>query len=179
MLIWVTVNTHIWKCDEAMNMDRIAQRLSNPLSIEWKRYELKSDELHIVESDFQRFAKEFVDKVARHNPPSPLLILTDSTIDYYNDENRYANKFIEDLLSEKNIVAHIDAVGGSGFVAESHNNNHILPRLKHGIAQYTPESILLMVGWNDIGLKYAQSAFVKVMNTIESYFDNGIRRVQT
>ena len=59
MLIWVTVNTHIWKCDEAMRMDAIAQRISIPLSICWDQYKLKSDKLHIIESDFERFAKEF------------------------------------------------------------------------------------------------------------------------
>ena len=181
MLFWVTVNTHIWKCDEAMMFDKIALNPPNrsiEISIDWSQYKLKSDKLHIRESEFERFAREFVEKIARHNPPSPLLILTDSTIDYYNDEQNCANKFIEELLLEKNIVAHIDAICGSGFVAESQNNNHIHRRLKRGISHYAPESIMLMAGWNDIGLAHTQPALVKVLSTIEDYFTNGIRSIK-
>ena len=135
-------NVHIWKDNKYKHVDKIlAQNNFTLFELQWNNFTVyKNDINHFTWNGFKSFSLSLVDfikstisnKYCNINKPS-ILILSDSTIDYWNNKeennndkaNNYIQDLVKDLLKEQNITISIDAVSGSGFCAMKNENKEI------------------------------------------------------
>lgn len=157
------INTYIWKDDKYNKIENILEHNNFTLfQLPWNNFTLyKNDQNHFTWNGFKTFSKyltDFIKKIIskKYNNIENLsiLILSDSTIDYWNyepDNIKKANNYIKEELKPFNIT--IDAVSGSGFCAmknDRKDRKDFVYRL-HKIVKNNKKYDLIIVigGWND------------------------------
>lgn len=180
MFVWVNTHAHYWRCDETKRLDAFMSQAmcdeKRVVSLHWSAYSYEEDCEHMIRKQFAMFCAEFVDTIASLNPPSPMLVLTDSTIAHYDTHERRASDAVEAEFAKRGIRAHVDAVCGSGFAACAEHGTHVLPRLKRGLREHQPRSVVLMIGWNDVGrADVLLSCATRVRSSVENYCKHGVR----
>jgi hypothetical protein len=106
-----------------------------------------------------------------------LLIVSDSTIDYWNynddgDETGEADRYLIEHLRAAGISAHVDAVCGSGFVAMRDTGSDFGSRVNR-LGRGVYDTILVIGGWNDISHDTTQ-----VCNFIQTRLSTFARRLK-
>ena len=136
---------------------------SVPLHLRWETLKLLPDGMHFTRPSQIRFTKLLGAELQKLHLASPIHILTDSTIGYYDysingSYTGWATRSIkQDLESLLNVAVTVDAICGSGFVAMAHTSNNFKARISH-----IPEgsSLVLVGGWNDEGHKHVKEAVI-------------------
>lgn len=154
MLLWTPVDIHVWRGDAARQMDDTiaSSHGAHPIHVPWNTYRWSDDNIHLTDSSFVLFIRDLLEgvlQVVRHNPTraSPLLIISDSSIDYYDG----GADTIEDVFAAHGIDCRVRAVCGSGFVQRSDEGYHFSQLLRDACDDgFSPAHILLVGGWNDI-----------------------------
>ena len=147
------INTHIWKDEKYKKMDTILKQNNFTLfELEWNNFTLyKNDTDHFTWNGFKSFANSLISFINSKNEANSILIISDSTIDYWNWENnkctKRANNYIKNLLK---ININIDTVSGSGFCAMNNENKDFVSRLNK-IVKFNKKYDLVIIigGWND------------------------------
>ena len=147
------INTHIWKDHKYKKMDTVLKQNNFTLfELEWSNFTLyKNDTDHFTWNGFKSFANSLISFINSKSEAISILILSDSTIDYWNwQNNKYterANNYIKNLL-KINII--IDAVSGSGFCAMKNKNKDFVSRLnKIAKSNKKYDLVIIIGGWND------------------------------
>lgn len=150
MLIALKNSVHIWSGDESKVIDFAMEENGYYLiELDWDKFDLiPSDQDHFTKSGFQAFCNNFVKKLSGIKNKK-ILIICDSTIDYWNydqDGNytAYADGYISKMLLKNGIECVMDSVGGSGFVAGSNFRS----RLSNYDNDFF-DCIVFIGGWND------------------------------
>ena len=128
--------------------DEFVQNNVTLIDIPWDKYSYTQDDpMHFSISDYPSFCDDLAQSL--RGVPSPLLILTDSTVDEYNDSKMSASNMLENTLLQKcQIHATVSAVCGSGFMSLAPYHFHaILSKSVRAGNRYA--SVLFMGGWND------------------------------
>lgn len=154
------INTYIWKDSKYNKTDIILKDNNFTLfQLPWDNFTLyKNDQNHFTWNGFKIFSRCLTDfiksiiskKYGDIKNPS-ILIISDSTIDYWNYEPnnlKKANNYLKEELKPFNVT--IDAVSGSGFCAMRDNRKDFVYRL-HKIVKNNKKYHLIIVigGWND------------------------------
>lgn len=147
------INTHIWKDQKYKKIDNILKQNNFTLfELEWYNFTLyKNDTNHFTWNGFKSFANSLISFIKSKSEANSILIISDSTIDYWNwENNKYterANNYIKNLL-KINII--IDAVSGSGFCAMKNENKDFVSRLnKIAKSNKKYDLVIIIGGWND------------------------------
>lgn len=145
----LVTNVHVWKCPALARLDTFMSLCKITLhTMSWSRFELLPDDTdHFTWSGFLSFAEELVQIIL--TLPGNTLVLSDSTIDYWNyddlgNQTNAASQYIESLCPS----VHVDAVCGSGFTALRKDMMDFRTRLRTHNVRY--QSVLFVGGWNDI-----------------------------
>lgn len=154
MLLWTPVDIHVWRGSVAQQIDDVIASSHDTQSIlvPWDTYRWNSDNIHLTDSSFVIFIRDLLEgvlRVVRDDPTraSPLLIISDSSVDYYDG----GADTIEDIFAARGIECRVRAVCGSGFVQRSDEGYHFLQLLRDACADgFSPAHILVIGGWNDI-----------------------------
>jgi hypothetical protein len=168
-MIALKLNTHIWMSRVNRKIDSYLKHKNiRLLELEWNNYELlENDRNHFTIKGFHKFSESLSDKINNIVPSdSSLLILADSTIDYWNydlenNKTNYADNYIKDLI---NSPVDIDSVCGSGFCAMKSKKQDFISRLKSNYNKY--DFILFIGGWND--KKYSNKKLRDSIKEIDS-----------
>jgi hypothetical protein len=139
------VNTYIWKSPKAKLIDKALKKKNiKLLHLNWKNYSLVEDNMHFTLDGYKLFARDLSKKINKIcSIDKSLLILSDSTVDYWNDHNMFADNYLKTLI---NCKVTIDSLCGSGFYSMKNTNQNFIDRLKmHRKFDY----YLFIGGWND------------------------------
>lgn len=125
---------------------------STEIPLPFESFEYEADGLHFTRSSQRRFHRLLESTLT--TLPRPLLILTDSTVDFHNWEegDEWSGWATSDLQSRLGEGVIIDAVCGSGFVAGALDNDHFRARLSYHLRDGFRGTVLFMGGWNDLNI---------------------------
>ena len=154
------INTHIWKDKKYKKMDTILKQNNFTLfELEWNNFTLyKNDTNHFTLNGFKSFANSLISFIKSKSEASisnkSTLVLSDSTIDYWNWENnketKKANNYIKNLLKKQNTTINIDAISGSGYCAMKNQNKDFVSRLNKIVKCNKKYDLVIIIGgWND------------------------------
>lgn len=153
MLLALRTSTHIWQCEKLDAIDNILQVAGfELLDLQWNACQLlRNDTDHFTWIGFCNFSRTLANELLKWNVPSPLIVLSDSTIGH-NDINKnhqftgHASKHLQQELSRRGINATVDAISGSGFAAMGDSKQNFRSRILDGKFA----AVLVIGGWNDM-----------------------------
>lgn len=165
MLVFVRTSVECWKspfCDE-LDAFMLTQG-AIPVDLPWSNFQLlQQDQDHFTARGFDAFRRSFATELRQKGIQGNALIMTDSTVDHLNRNNRAkpADKMLKDSLEGEGIHAIVASQSGSGFCAmqEHELNFHSLalkclqkngPRLKNA-------HWVVVGGWNDESQGYSMN----------------------
>lgn len=150
----VRTNVAPWRSDALARIDAYLAAIgSTPVGLSFAEYDYLDDGMHFTKRSQRAFHVALARLLRSDALPKPLLVLTDSTIDYHdeNDDGQWtgwASDHLSKRLDTHDVV--VDTVGGSGFVAGASELDHFYARLStHRRAGFCG-SVLFIGGWNDV-----------------------------
>ncbi|MEC7098674.1 MAG: hypothetical protein VXW74_04420 [Candidatus Thermoplasmatota archaeon] len=150
MLSHLRIDTPPWTDARLHHLDEaLVKRGSRALAMRMDDLSLEEDGDHFTCEGQTVFHRRLASLLNRTDD-TPLLVLSDSTIDFHNWVDAYTGWADADLthaLAPRPVT--IDAVCGSGFVAGATNNEHFHARLSTHLRNGFRGDLLLIGGWND------------------------------
>lgn len=147
----VVTDTFVWRHPELASVDTSLRHCgSHPIALNWSRYEYEADAEHFRATSVPRFCTDLVQALPLQGQRT--LVVSDSTIgwhDWGDDAQRsgWASALLASFLPPGSAV---DAVNGSGFVAQSRANQHFRARLATRLRRGERYDMVVFVGgWND------------------------------
>ena len=181
-VLHVVTNAGTWRGQETLPLIDAQLNASGsiPVHVRWEGIEM-DDPDHFTEAGSKVFARRFVDAVMPHLKTSVVHVITDSTVDH-NDwsedgmhHHREASERIVQAFRSRAILATVDAVSGSGFVARANEGKHFRARLVPHVTGYPRKTIVFMGGWNDATSGYAVPRILHAVQACVHAARHGLR----
>jgi hypothetical protein len=153
-MLALRTSVHIWQNPTTVFVDKLLSKYNfTLLDLDWSNFELlKNDKDHFTWKGYVRFCNALAQALNKKGVEK-ICIFSDSTIDYWNDPNSYANTYLQKELAKKNITSIVDAVNGSGFVARGiMSSGDFYSRIRRHARRGSIDknsTIMFIGGWND------------------------------
>jgi hypothetical protein len=188
LVLHTATNVGNWQNSDLAALDEAMVRNgSHAVNFSWDCIEM-DDPDHFTETGARDFADRLVSNVmpflSRYDRTT-LHVLSDSTIDYNNwnydtwVRHYRASTYISTRFREHGIHTTVDAINGSGFVAQAHQGKHFHARLSNFLCSHHPPphktAILFIGGWNDITSSHPLQRILDAARECVSLAMRGIR----
>jgi len=175
--------TDPWTSSVLEHLDATVARAAELETIDWTVFSYLKDHLHFTPRSqkvfFEVLSRIVCQRIACSPTTASIYVISDSTIAHWSWAPRTLRRLLQKKYPDKKVV--VDAVCGSGYVAESDRHLNFGARLRKALKQKTIDGdtlVLVVGGWNDLcaSPSLVSDAASRCLADVERAMKIGVRR---